>query len=148
MAVNDAPHSLCLLRLSALGDATHVLPVVRALQRERPDTALTWVIGKGEAKLLDGLDGVEFVVFDKTRGVAGWRELRARLASRRFDALLNMQLALRAGLASTAIRASRRIGFDRARSKEGHSLFIDERIPPGGHHVVDVFRQFLHPLGV
>ena len=148
MAVNDAPHSLCLLRLSALGDATHVLPVIRALQRERPGTALTWVTGKGEAKLLEGLDGVELVLFDKTSGFAGWKELRRRLADRRFDVLLQMQLALRAGVASTAIRAARRIGFDRARSKEGHSLFIDERIPPGGHHVVDAFRQFLLPLGV
>ena len=148
MAVNDAPHSLCLLRLSALGDATHVLPVIRALQRERPGTALTWVTGKGEAKLLEGLDGVELVVFDKKSGFAGWKELRRRLADHRFDVLLHMQLALRAGVASTAIRAARRIGFDRARSKEGHSLFIDERIPPGGHHVVDAFRQFLLPLGV
>ena len=148
MAVNDAPHSLCLLRLSALGDATHVLPVIRALQRERPGTALTWVTGKGEAKLLEGLDGVELVVFDKKAGFAGWKDLRRRLADRRFDVLLQMQLALRAGLASTAIRAARRIGFDRARSKEGHSLFVNERIPPGGHHVVDAFRQFLLPLGV
>ena len=148
MPASTAPRSLCLLRLSALGDATHVLPLVRALQRALPSTALTWVIGKGEAKLLEGLDGVEFVVFDKKAGFAGWRELRARLAGRRFDALLNLQLALRAGLASTAIRADRRIGFDRARSREGHSLFIDERIPPGGWHVVDAFQQFLRPLGV
>jgi heptosyltransferase I len=148
MPANPVPRSLCLLRLSALGDATHVLPLVRALQRAWPETALTWVIGKGEAKLLDGLEGVEFVVFDKSRGFAGWKELRARLAGRRFDALLNMQLALRAGLASTAIRADRRIGYDRARSKEGHSLFIDERIPAGGHHVLDAFQQFLVPLGL
>jgi heptosyltransferase I len=148
MAVNPVPHSLCLLRLSALGDATHVLPLVRALQRAWPATALTWVIGRGEAKLLEGLDGVELVVFDKKAGFAGWRDLRARLAGRRFDALLNLQLALRAGLVSTAIRAARRIGYDRARSKEGHSLFIDERIPAAGHHVLDAFQQFLVPLGL
>src|SRR6187455_1138270 len=122
MPVNPAPRSLCLLRLSALGDATHVVPLVRALQRAWPDTSLTWVIGKGEARLLEGLDGVELVVFDKKSGFAGWRALRAQLAGRRFDALLNLQLALRAGLASTAIPADRRIGYDRERSKEGHSL--------------------------
>mgnify|MGYP003146409519 FL=1 len=87
-------------------------------------------------------------MFDKKAGLAGWRDLRARLAGRRFDVLLNMQLALRAGLASTAIRASRRIGFDRGRSKEGHGLFINERIPAGGHHVQDAFLQFLRPLGL
>lgn len=148
MPVSPAPRSLCLLRLSALGDAVHAAALVRDLRRALPGAALTWVIGKGEARLLEGLEGVEFVVFDKKAGWAGIRELRARLAGRRFDVLLHAQLALRAGLASTAVRATRRIGFDRARSKELHSLFINERIPPGGRHVLDAFRQFLVPLGV
>lgn len=143
-----APRSLCLLRLSALGDAMHALALVRDLQAAWPGLPLTWVIGKGEAKLLEGLEGVELVVFDKKAGLAGWQALRRQLAGRRFDVLLNLQLALRAGLASTAIRAGRRIGYDHARSKEAHSLFINERIPPGGHHVQDAFRQFLLPLGL
>lgn len=148
MPVNIAPRSLCLLRLSALGDATHALALVRAIQRGMPALPITWIIGKGEAKLLEGLDGVEFIVFDKKAGWAGWRDLRAKLAGRRFDVLLHMQLALRAGLASTLVSADRRIGFDRQRSKEGHSLFINERIAPGGHHVLDAFLQFLAPLGL
>jgi heptosyltransferase I len=148
MHVNIAPRSLCLLRLSALGDATHALALVRALQRAMPALAITWIIGKAEAKLLEGLEGVEFIVFDKKAGLAGFRDLRARLAGRRFDVLLQLQLALRAGLASTQVHADRRIGFDRERSKEGHSLFINERIAPGGHHVLDAFLQFLAPLGI
>ena len=148
MPAIPVPRSVCLLRLSALGDATHVVPLIRTLQRAWPDTSLTWILGKAEAKMLDGLEGVELVVYDKTGGFAAWRELRAELAGRRFDALLNMQLALRAGLVSTAVRAARRIGYDRARSKEGHSLFITERIPPGGPHVLDAFQQFLLPLGL
>ena len=148
MPVNTAPRSLCLLRLSALGDATHALALVRALQRGMPGLAITWIIGKGEAKLLEGLDGVEFIVFDKKAGLAGWRDLRGKLAGRRFDVLLHLQLALRAGLASTLVHADRRIGYDRPRSKEGHSLFINERIAPGGHHVQDAFLQFLGPLGL
>ena len=148
MPVNSAPRSICLLRLSALGDATHALALVRQLQRAWPDAAITWIIGKGEEKLLEGLEGVEFIVFDKQAGFAGYRDLRARLAGRRFDVLLNLQLALRAGLASTAVKADRRIGFDKGRSKEGHSLFINERIPAGGHHVLDAFLQFLVPLGL
>jgi heptosyltransferase I len=130
MTVIPAPRSLCLLRLSALGDATHAVALVRALQRAWPHLPITWIIGKGEAKLLEGLDGVEFIVFDKKAGLAGYRDLRRKLAGRRFDVLLNLQLALRAGLVSTLVHAERRIGYDRARSKEGHSLFINERIRP------------------
>jgi heptosyltransferase I len=146
--VNSPPRSICLLRLSALGDATHTVPLVRTLQRAWPDTALTWIIGKVEAKLVDGLEGVELIPFDKKSGAAGLRDLRRRLGGRRFDALLHMQLSVRANLLSTQIRADRRIGFDRGRSKEGHSLFIGERIDAGGHHVLDVLGKFCEPLGL
>lgn len=148
MNLPAAPSSLCLLRLSALGDATHVVPLIRTLQRAWPTLAITWIIGKGEAKLLEGLDGVEFIVFDKKAGWAGIQALRRQLAGRRFDVLLQMQLAARANLLSTLVRADRRIGYDRARSKEGHSLFVDEHITPGGHHVLDVFGKFCEPLGL
>jgi len=143
-----APQSICLLRLSALGDATHVLPLVRTLRRAWPQVPITWILGKGEARLMEGLEDVELLVFDKSAGLKGLRDLRTKLAGRRFEVLLQMQLALRANLLSALISAERRIGYDRARSKEGHSLFINERIQPGGHHVLDVFGKFCEPLGL
>lgn len=97
---------------------------------------------------MEGLEDVELLVFDKSAGLQGLRDLRSKLAGRRFEVLLQMQLALRANLLSTLISAERRIGYDRARSKEGHSLFINERIQPGGHHVLDVFGKFCEPLGL
>ena len=145
----DPPRSICLLRLSALGDVTHVLPLVHTLQRAWPGVALTWIIGKGEQRLLEGLPGVEFIVYDKKTGREGMRALRQSLAGRSFDALLLMQLALRANLLSRAVRARRRIGYDRARSKELHGLFINERIPAtSGGHVLDVLGSFARPLGL
>jgi len=143
----EAP-SICLLRLSALGDATHVVPLIRSIQRERPGAAITWIIGKAEAAMLAGLEGVELIVFDKKAGWDGVRTLHRALAGRRFDVLLQMQLALRANLLSGLVRAERRIGYDRARSKEGHSLAINTRIAPGGHHVLDAFARFGEALEV
>lgn len=142
------PTSICILRLSALGDATHVLPLVRAIQRQAPQCAISWVIGKGERALLDGLDGVEFIVYDKKTGLRGMRALWRSLRGRQFDVLLQLQLAARANLLAWGIPARRRIGYDRARSKEGHGLVINERIAPGGHHVLDAFARFLAPLGM
>ncbi len=148
MSTPTAPRSICLLRLSALGDATHVVPLLRTLRRAWPDVSITWIIGKAEAKLLEGLEDVELMVFDKTSGLAGLADLRRKLSGRRFDVLFQMQLALRANLISGLIRADRRIGYDRERSKEGHSLFINERIPAGSLHVLDVFGKFCEPLGL
>ncbi|MDX9740927.1 MAG: glycosyltransferase family 9 protein [Gammaproteobacteria bacterium] len=143
-----APRSICLLRLSALGDVTHVVPVVRTLQRCWPETRLTWIIGYPEHRLLEGMDGVEFLVYDKRSGVQGIRQLWRSLRSRRFDVLLHMQLALRTNILARGIRAERRIGYDRARSKEGHGLAVRERIPADGHHVLDVLGNFVRPLGL
>jgi heptosyltransferase I len=143
-----APESICLLRLSALGDVTHVLPLVHTLRDGFPGAALTWVIGKGEHRLLAGLPGVRFVEYDKQSGLAGMRALRRELGQR-FDALLQLQVSARANLLSAFIPATRRIGYDRSRSKEGHGLFINQRIPDRpGIHALDAIGSFCEPLGL
>jgi len=141
--------SICILRLSAIGDTCNAVAVVQAIQARHPTARITWVIGKAESTLLQGLPGVELVVFNKKAGFSAYRKLRKELAGRTFDALLVMQLALRANLVSLCISAKRRIGYDKARSKELHSLFINERIQPAGKpHVLDSFRQFSSALDV
>ncbi len=142
------------MRLSALGDVTHVLPLVRTLRTAWPQASIAWVIGKGERRLLDGLPGVDFVEYDKKTGLAGMRalgrELRGRgLPGGRFDALLQMQVAARANLLSAFVPARRRIGYDRSRSKDLHGLFVNERIPDRpGIHVLDAIGSFCEPLGL
>ncbi|WP_414706877.1 glycosyltransferase family 9 protein [Rudaea sp.] len=148
-SMTHAPQSLCLLRTSALGDVTHVVPIIRALQAQAPDTQLTWIIGKLEHKLVGDLPGVEFLIFDKGKGWRGLHELRAQLAQRRFDALLHMQVALRANLVSAFVRAPLRIGYDPARAKDLHGLFVNRRIAArSGEHVLDAMASFLEPLGL
>ena len=144
-----APGPLCLLRLSALGDVTHVLPLVHTLQAAWPGLPLTWVIGRGEHRLLEGLPGVSFVEYDKKTGLGGMRALRRQLDGARFEALLHMQVAARANLLSTFIPARRRIGYDRARAKDLHGLFVNERIADRpGIHVLDAIGSFCEPLGL
>ncbi len=144
-----APESLCLLRTSALGDVTHVVPLVRTLQHHWPQTKLTWVIGKLEHRLVGDLPDVEFIVFDKAAGRGGRRAVRDTLHGRRFSALLHMQVSWRANLLSRAIEAPLRIGYDRARSKDLHGLFVNCRIPPRrGEHVLDAMASFIEPLGL
>lgn len=146
--MDKLPESICILRLSALGDVTHLLPVVHTLRARYPQLKITWIIGKFEYKLMRALPDVEFIPYDKKGGFKAWLALRKQLAGRRFDALLLMQLSARANLVSSAVRAERRIGFDAARSKEGHGLFINERITPApGGHVLDGLMQFAAAMG-
>jgi heptosyltransferase I len=141
--------SICILRLSAIGDITHVIPVVLSLQEQLPSVKITWVIGKIEAKLIGDLPGVEFIIFDKKAGRSAYSSLRKKLNGRKFDALLHMQVALRANLAAACISAKVRVGYDKARSKDLHSLFINRRIAPAPQqHVRDCLASFLEPLGL
>jgi heptosyltransferase I len=144
----NPPRSICLLRLSALGDVTHALPLLHTLRTAWPEVEVSWVIGKGEYRLLDGLPGVRFIKFDKKTGLAGMREVRQQCAQR-FDALLQLQVSARANLLSAFIPAQRRIGYDRSRAKDGHGLFINERIADRpGIHVLDAIGSFCEPLGL
>jgi heptosyltransferase I len=146
---NSPPESVCILRLSAIGDTCHVVPVVRTLQRICPATQLTWIIGRSESGLMRLLPGVEFITIDKSAGLAALPALRRALRGRRFDALLHMQLSLRASLASLAVQARLRIGFDRARARELQWLFTNARIEPHrNEHVLDSFQGFLPALGL
>ncbi|ABV34722.1 glycosyl transferase, family 9 [Shewanella sediminis HAW-EB3] len=142
-------NSLCLLRLSAIGDVCHAVAMVQAIQRKYPALKITWVIGKVEYQLLKHLEGVEFVIFDKSQGWRSYFNLRKALAGQRFDVLLHMQVALRATIASLAISAKVRIGFDRFRAKEGQWLVTNHKVEPQETpHVLEGFMGFAKALGV
>lgn len=145
----SAPQSICILRLSAIGDVCHAVAAVQALQRHFPGVPITWIIGKVEAMLLDGLPGVDFVVFDKKLGRKAYSDLANKLGGREFDVLLHMQVAFRANVASLFIKAKRKIGFNWTLAKELHALFMRERIAPQHQpHVLDGFAGFVRHLGV
>ena len=143
------PRRICVLRLSALGDVCHALPVVRTLQDAWPGTEITWIIGKLEHKLLGHLPGIEFIVFDKKAGRAAYADLHRRVAGRRDDVLLHMQLALRASIAALRVPADVKVGFDRARARELQWLFTNAKIAPREReHVLDSLFGFAERLGL
>lgn len=146
---HSPPQTVCLLRLSAIGDTCHVVPLLRALQRAWPDTRFTWVIGRIESRLLSLLPDVEFITVDKRAGLAGLRALRGHLRGRRFDALLDLQVSVRASLVAACIPARIRLGFDRARAREGQWLVTNARIAPREReHVQDSFMGFARWFGI
>ena len=149
-SVNDnGPASICLLRLSALGDVCNCVPLVRAIQQAWPQSSITWIIGKLEQRLIEDLPDVEFIVFDKKTGWGGVRRLRRQLRRRHFDLLLLAQVSLRANLLSRLVRARRRVGFDHQRAREGHGLVINERIKAVPfQHQADAFLEFARHLGL
>ena len=123
------PESICIVRLSALGDVTHAVPVLRAIQQHWPQTRVTWICATLEHKLLAGLDGVRFVVVDKNAGWMGYLKLRRELASEKFDVMLQMQTSARANFTGACVRARIKLGWDRYRARDFHRFFMTHTIP-------------------
>jgi heptosyltransferase I len=144
------PQHVCLLRLSAIGDTCHALAALRAFQSAWPQTKVTWIIGKLEAKLMTAiLPEIEFIIFDKGKGSQELWRLRGLLSERRFDLLLNMQLSIRASLVSSLVSAPIKLGFDRGRARELQWWFTNARIAPASaEHVLDSFMGFVRACGI
>jgi len=149
LPLTTPPKHLCLLRLSAIGDISHTLPILRTLQAAWPTTRITWIIGRLEHSLVGDIQGVDFIIFDKSRRWRAYADLRKALNGRRFDVLLHMQMSMRASLASLLVRADVRLGFDRARAKDMQWLFTNHKIAAReNQHVIDSFFGFTEALGI
>ncbi len=144
----SAPKSLCVLRLSAIGDVCNTIATVQAIQKQWPDTQITWITGKLEAQLLQAVNGIEVIIFNKKAGLDGYKSLWNQLKGREFDALLHMQYAIRASLATLGIKAKYKLGFSSDRSQDFQTLFTNVKVPsPTSLHVADGLMAFAHQIG-
>jgi len=149
LPLTTPPKKLCIVRLSALGDVTHAVPVLRAIQRFWPETQITWICARTEHRLLSVLNGVRFVVIDKKAGWRGYRGLRRQLADERFDVMIQMQTSARANLAGACVNADIKLGWDKARARDCHLLFMTHSIPATKHeHQVQGHLSFARTLGL
>jgi heptosyltransferase I len=141
-------NSICVVRLSALGDVLMLVPLIRTLQASLPQAKLTWIISKPAFDLVEGMDGVEFIVIDKPKNLADFWQFKKRMSKRSFDVLLAPQASFRTNLLYPLIKATRKIGYDNHRANDGHRWFVKEKIVPGLDHTLDGFLKFAEPLGI
>ena len=141
---------VCIVMMSAVGDAVHVLPVINALKRHSPNLHITWILQPGPAMLVRGHRSVdEILIFDRSKGTGAFLEIREALAAREFDLVIDLQVYFKAGLVTRFTRAPVKLGFDRARARDFNWLFTTHRIPPHEQqHVQDQYFEFLTTLGI
>jgi heptosyltransferase I len=151
----DAPFArldrICIVMMSAVGDAVHVLPVVNALKRHAPACRITWILQPGPASLVRGHRSVdEIIIFERSAGMRAFSDIRRELSRRSFDLVINLQVYFKAGVVTSFTRAPVKLGFDRARARDFNWLFTTHRIPARavGQHVQDQYFEFLDALGV
>src|SRR5919107_1325984 len=117
---------VCIVMMSAVGDAVHVCPVVTAIERAHPSAHVTWVLQPGPATLVRGHPSVDdIVLFDRSRGLQAFLDVRRELATRRFDVVIALQVYFKAGVVTSFTHSDVKLGFDRARARDFNWLFTN-----------------------
>lgn len=156
--------NVAIVKLSALGDVVHALPVAAALRAARPAARVTWLVEARNAPVLAGHPAVDRVVTVDTRR---WRRartpaalgttirelaaLRRTLRAARFDVAIDLQDLVKSGVLTAMTGAPVRVGFTADYCRERASaLFTNRRVrpPATAHHVVDRYLSLLSALDV
>ena len=143
---------LLIVRLSALGDVVHTLPLAAALRRAMPDAAIDWVVDERSADLLGLVPVLDRVVVLRTRSrpaVRALAECRRTLRRRGYDVALDAQGLGKSAIVARMSGAARVVGFTTPFLRERWAGWLyTERADPGRpRHVVERNLGLLSALG-
>ena len=137
---------ILIVRMSALGDIVHALPVLAALRAAYPAAEIDWLADRRYAGLLDFVEGLNRRII----GRPGFLRAVQTMRDRRYDAALDLQGLIKSAAMARLSGARRVIGFERAALRErGASWFYDEKavVAPDAHIIQKNF-SVLPMLGV
>ena len=119
---NNTSISICILRLSSIGDITHILPIIATLQKSYKNCDITWIIGKTEYQLVKELDDINFIVIDKNKTIDSLLGMHIFSKKMKFDIVFHMQKSLRSKLAGKIIKGKINITFNDIDTQKSHVL--------------------------
>jgi heptosyltransferase-1 len=152
-ATSDPPRGprILIVRLSAMGDVIHGLPVLCALRDGLPDAMIAWVVEGRAGDLLEGHRALDTLVRVPRHWLGSPREvlrLRRRLRELRFDTTIDLQCLTKSAVAAWLSGARRRIGKAGADGRELSRWFHNELVATDGNHVIERYLSMLRPLGI
>ena len=160
--MNKDKLDILIIKLSAIGDVVHSLPLLEVLRGRFPSARIDWVIEEAASGIVEGHPDLdELIVFPRKswlnrcsrkreyinvgkETITFFRELRKR----EYDVVIDLQGLLKSGVLTFFARGSRKIGLNGAR--EGSSLFVNEQVTfPGPEiHALDRYLFVAKHLGV
>jgi lipopolysaccharide heptosyltransferase I len=141
---------ILIVRLGALGDIVHGLPVAAALRERYPDAQLDWLVDVRHAPLLDLVPVIDRrVAVDSRRWGAAFGAVRA-LRREGYDVAADLQGLVKSAALARVSGAMRVIGFSRAHLRESLAAwFYSEACDPGeSWHVIDKNLSLLDLFGI
>ncbi len=138
---------LLIVKMSALGDIVHALPVLAYLKSAAPEVEIDWLVEEGFASLLHKHPLIRKVhpvrmKFWRQQGLvksfAEIRRFRQGLRQEKYDIVLDLQGNSKSGLFTLFSGAPLRYGFGRDGVREWPNLLSTNRhalLGTGGHHI-------------
>lgn len=146
--------NILIIKLSAIGDVIHALPVASALKKDNPDAKITWIVEKPAYDLLTNNPYIdEIIIFDKKRfksvsGLIKYGPILARqLQSRNFDLVIDLQGLFKSAAIALLSGAKKRLVYCNAREL---SHLVSQRVcgEYSEGHVIDRYLDVVRYLGV
>jgi lipopolysaccharide heptosyltransferase I len=151
-----------IVRLGALGDVVHAIPVAAALRRTFPTARIDWLVSAKHREILDLVPVIDrrLVINDRNDGSGGMSLLGAigELRAGQYDVALDLQGLIKSAVLARASGARRVVGFSSRYARERLArLFYTDAFDPGRgglydpretRHVVDINLGVLSVLGI
>lgn len=153
---------ILIVRLSALGDIVHALPVLAAITRRWPAARVDWLVEHAYAPILSLVKGLHRRVVVRGPattetadtisfgGLAAYASAASHLRAQHYDAALDLQGLIKSATWARISAARRVIGFDAAHLREplAGRLYSETVVPPDGVHVIQKNLSLLNALDV
>ena len=152
--INGLPRIL-IIRLSAIGDVTRVLPALEGLRDKYPNAQIDWAVERKSADVVSDHPALDrTLVFDRSSGffenavrfLAFCRQIRQT----RYDIVVDFHGILKSGFLAGFSGAPKRYGFAPPRSRELSYLFTNRRVRLSSPDLSRVKEnmELCHALGV
>ena len=144
---------ILIVRLSALGDIVHALPVLAAIKKAMPDAQVDWLVEENYASILSIASGLHRRIIVRARknfatpdaisfgGLRGYHAAAKYLWNQDYDVALDLQGLIKSAIWARISFANRVVGFDEANLREPQAAFLySETVTPNfgsaGHQAI------------
>jgi len=160
--MEDGIFHILIIKLSAIGDVVHSLPLLEVLRQRFPLARIDWLVEEDASGIVEGHPSINgLLVFPrkswlqrfkkKGESISVGREA-ARfirgLRSKRYDIVIDLQGLLKSGVLTFLAMGKRKIALNNGR--EGSWLFVHERVavPSREMHALERYLYIARSLGV
>ena len=150
MLQNPNPRIL-IVRLSAIGDCVHSLPLLNALRDAYPESYICWLVEGRAGDLLEGHPALDQVIRIPRKWLKSFRtvrKLRSELRELRFGVTIDPQGLTKSAVAAWLSGSRTRIGFGGVDGREMSPWLNNVLVEASASHVVDRNLELLLPLGI